>query len=34
VRIPVGFIFDVLQGLNWVMTDYERNYGEIRRPGE
>ena len=34
VRIPVGLVFDVLQGLSQVMTDYERLYGEIRRPGE
>jgi hypothetical protein len=27
-------VFDVLQTLNRVMTDYERIYGEIRRPGE
>jgi hypothetical protein len=32
VRIPVAMVFDVLQALNRVMTDYERIYGEIRRP--
>jgi len=28
VRIPVGLVFDVLQGLSQVMTDYERLYGD------
>jgi hypothetical protein len=34
VRIPVSLIFDVLRALNEVMTNYERIFGEIRRPGE
>jgi hypothetical protein len=34
VRIPVGLVFDVLTGINIVMTNYERDFGEIRRPGE
>lgn len=33
VRIPVILIFDVLKALNEEMTEYERAYGEIRRPG-
>lgn len=34
VRIPVGLVFEVLQGINRVMTSYEDQYGEIRRPDE
>lgn len=34
VRIPVTMIFDVLQGINRVMTSYEQRYGEIRRRDE
>ncbi len=34
VRIPVALMYDVLRGLNQAMTDYERDYGEIRRPWE
>jgi hypothetical protein len=34
VRIPVSFVFAVLQGLNRAMPEYEHRYGEIRRPGE
>jgi len=32
VRIPVGLIFEVLQGIKRAMTYYEHQFGEIRRP--
>jgi Protein of unknown function (DUF3467) len=34
IKIPVTQIFDVIALLNDTMTDYERRYGEITRPGE
>ncbi len=34
IRIPVDVVYDLLRGLNEAMTGYERDYGEIRRPGE
>ncbi len=33
VRIPVTMCFDVLRYLNQRMTEYEREFGEIRPPG-
>ncbi len=32
LRIPVTLVFDVLLALNRRLTDYERAFGEIRRP--
>jgi hypothetical protein len=34
VKVPVTLIFDVITQLNDTMTVYERQYGEITRPGE
>jgi hypothetical protein len=31
VRIPTTLIFELLQGLNATMTDYETEFGEIKR---
>jgi len=33
VRIPVTMCFDILRLLNERMTEYEREFGEIRPPG-
>jgi hypothetical protein len=32
IRIPVTRMFDMLQALNASMTQYEVEWGEIRRP--
>jgi hypothetical protein len=32
VRLPVALIFDVIRTLNDTMTEYEREFGEIRPP--
>ena len=34
VRIPATFVFDVIRAVNTEMTNYEREFGEIRRPEE
>ncbi len=34
VRIPPGLIFDVIRAINENMTNYERAFGQIRRPGQ
>lgn len=34
VRIPPGAVFDVLRAINENMTNYERAYGPIHRPGQ
>jgi hypothetical protein len=34
IKLPVTLIFDVITQLNDTMTVYERQYGEITRPGE
>ncbi len=33
VKLPATAIFDVIRELNRDMTDYEREYGEITKPG-
>lgn len=33
VKVPATMIFDVIRILNLEMTEYERRFGEIRRPG-
>lgn len=33
VKIPATLMFDVIRALNAEMTLYERDFGEIRRPG-
>jgi hypothetical protein len=32
VRVPVAIIFDVIRGLNEIMTRYEEQFGDIRPP--
>ena len=34
VRIPPGVVFDVIRAINENMTNYERVFGPIRRPGQ
>ncbi len=34
VKVPITIIFELIQELNDEMTNYERLFGEIRRPGE
>lgn len=34
VKLPVTMVFDVIRGLNAAMTQYEEQFGEIRRPWE
>lgn len=34
VRIPPGAVFEVIRALNENMTNYERVFGPIRRPGQ
>ena len=33
VKLPATMIFDVIRELNRDMTEYEQQFGEIRRPG-
>ena len=33
VKLPATMIFEVIRELNRDMTEYEREFGEIRRPG-
>jgi uncharacterized protein DUF3467 len=33
VKIPITLVFDVIRALNEQMTNYESQFGEIRRPG-
>lgn len=33
VKLPVTLAFELIRSLNAVMTEYEAQYGEIRRPG-
>ena len=34
VRIPATMAFDVIRSINEELTAYEREAGEVRRPGE
>lgn len=34
VRIPPTIVFDLLQGLNEALGQYEETFGPIRQPGE
>lgn len=34
VRIPPGAVFEIIRAINENMTNYERVFGPIRRPGE
>ena len=34
VKLPATMIFEVIRELNRDMTDYEREFGEIRRSGD
>jgi hypothetical protein len=33
IRVPVTMMFEMLRTLNDSLTQYERRFGEIRRPG-
>ena len=32
VRLPIGLAFDLIRGVSAIMTDYEAEWGDIRRP--
>lgn len=32
VRLPIGLAFDLIRGVSAIMTGYEAEWGEIRRP--
>lgn len=34
VKVPVTMIFDMLQAINGIMTQYEEQFGSIKRIGE